>query len=254
MLGADAVVCICAELKREIAERGVPEDRIFITPNAVDITEFQVSKTPPADSLPAEVQQTAAKLSGCVLGYVGSLRKLEGVDELVRGVAQLHRRGQDVSLLVVGGGPDLPKLKKLAEKLGLADRAVFTNRVEHDLVSHYYRLIDVFVISRPDVRVTRIVTPLKPLEAMALKRALVMSDLPALRELGEEGETALYYAPGDVGDLAEVCQRLIDDPQLRECLGEKARQWVCEHRTWSASLKSLPAAYECARLVSAEQR
>lgn len=249
MKSADAIVCICQQLRKAIAERGIDESRIFVTPNAVDPAEF----VPPDEhaaakaELPEDIREISDRLPGCTLGYVGSLRKLEGVDELVRAAAELIKRGQDVSLLVVGGGPDLPGLIELARELGISDRAVFTDRVPHENVHLYYRLIDVFVISRPDARVTRMVTPLKPLEAMAMERALVMSDLPALREMSVEGETALYYQPGSVKDLADKCQSLIEDAEFRRNLGRNARIWVREHRTWSASLATLPEAYACAK-------
>lgn len=245
---ADALVCICEQLRKELIERGLPPERIVVCPNAVDPDVFSpVAETAPR---PPDVHAAARGLRGLRLGYIGSLRKLEGVDELVRGAAELVRRGRDVSLLVVGSGPDLPGLRRLADRLGIGDRSVFTGRVPHDHTPFYYDLIDVFVISRPDVRVARLVTPLKPLEAMAMGRAVVMSDLPALRELGTEGEAAIYYCAGDAGALADACERLADDPALRRCLGEGARRWVCEQRTWRAAIAELPQAYECARIAS----
>ena len=250
MRSADALVCICQQIRKAIAERGIAESHIFVTPNAVNPEEF----IPPDENasacveLPEDLREIQDRLSGCTLGYVGSLRKLEGVDELVRSAAELIKRGLDVSLLIVGGGPDLDSLIELARELGISDRAVFTDRVPHELVHHYYRLIDVFVISRPDAPVTRMVTPLKPLEAMSMERALVMSDLPALREMSVEGETALYYQPGSVKDLADKCQSLVEDAAFRKTLGRNARVWVSEHRTWTTSLETLPEAYECARL------
>ncbi len=77
-------------------------------------------------------------------------------------------------------------------------------------------------------------------------RALVMSDLPALREMGIEGETILYYRPGSVGDLADTCAPLVRDPLQRQLLGENARQWVLRERTWEQTLGRLPDAYACA--------
>lgn len=249
MRRADALVCICQQLRNELIERGLSPERIVVCPNAVDPDVFR----PVADAAPRppEVRAAAGRLRGLRLGYIGSLRKLEGVDELVRAAADLARRGRDVSLLVAGSGPNLAGLRALADGLGIGDRCVFTGRVPHDHTPFYYDLIDVFVISRPDVRVARLVTPLKPLEAMAMGRAVVMSDLPALRELGAEGEAALYYRAGDATALADACERLADDPGLCRRLGEGARRWVCEHRTWRAAIAELPRAYDCAALSRA---
>ncbi len=241
MLQADAVVCICEALRDEVISRGVPRERTYVAPNAVDSTAFQ---PPNRDApLPDEVRQVKQWLTGTTIGYVGSIRKLEGVAETVHGAAEVMRRGRDVSLLIVGDGPGLNELKELADSLGLGDRAVFTGRVPHDLVHHYYSLIDVFVVSRPALRVTKMVTPLKPLEAMAMQKALLVSDLPALRELVCNGQTGLTYTSGDLDDFAQQCIRYVDDLAFREQIADTARQWVSEQRSWRAVLEPIRDAY-----------
>ncbi len=250
MRQADAVVCICEQLRQEVIRRGVAPQRVFVVPNAVDTSVFH----PPS---PSEVDAQAAASAGFqdvrrrlrfpTLGYVGSIRRLEGVEELVRGAAEVVRRGYEVSLLVVGRGPGLDGLRRLAQEEGIGDRTVFTGSVPHEQVSLYYSLLDVFVISRPALRVTKLVTPLKPLEAMAMGKALITSDLPALREIVKDGETGLLYRPGDVGDLAEKCIRLLDDRAFQLRLAEAGRRWVEKERTWSVSLRGLRPAYRAAR-------
>ncbi|MEM7164284.1 MAG: glycosyltransferase family 4 protein [Planctomycetota bacterium] len=245
MRRADVLICICEQLREEAARRGVSREKIFITPNAADPGLLAAADPISRDDERA-INDVAKHLRYPTVGYVGSLRKLEGVDELVRGAADLRQRGRDVSLLIVGDGPELPVLEELAAELGIADRAVFTGRVPHQLVRHYYDLIDVFVVSRPDQRVTRMVTPLKPLEAMALGKALVVSDLPALRELVPSNKTGLYYPPGDVGALADQCEQLLFDAARRRALGEAAREWVRTERTWEQTLQELGPAYDAA--------
>lgn len=240
--GADAVVCICEQLRQESILRGVPPERVFVVPNAVDP---DLLAEPPEITDPEARQQLAqvrARLRYPTLGYVGSIRALEGVAELVRGAGELVRRGTPVSLLVVGDGPGRADLEKLAERLGLGENAVFTGRVPHDLVPHYYRAIDVFVVSRPDLRVCRMVTPLKPLEAMVLGCALVVSDLPALRELVQDGH-GLAYRPGDVDHLATQCARLLGDARERAALAAAARAWVVSERTWERVVRAYEPAY-----------
>ena len=247
MRQADAVVAICEQLRQEVIARGAAPERVFVVPNAADTSVFHRDGPVTAAAVPASVADVRARLRPHTVGYVGSIRKLEGVDELVKAVAVMTRRGHDVSLLVVGDGPDLPGLKTLAEQEGLGERAVFTGRVSHDLVTYFYDLMDVFVISRPRLRVTEMVTPLKPLEAMAMGKALVISDLPSLREIVKEHETGLVYSPGKPEDLADKCVTLLEDRALRERLGQAAQKWVEQERTWSAVLKGLGPAYEAAR-------
>ncbi len=244
MRQADAVVCICEQLRHEVVSRGVDPRRVFVVPNAVDPVKFQPPSAPTAAALPESVRRVADRLPGQTLGYIGSLRALEGVEYLVRAAALLAQQGRDVSLLVVGGANNLDQLQTLAAELGLADRAVFTGPVPHDEVGFYYQLIDVFVVSRPPLRVTELVTPLKPLEAMAMGKALVASDLPALRELAGSEETARFFKAGDAADLAQQCRLLLEDRTLRQRMAHAARQWVQQHRNWTVVLQRLYPAYE----------
>jgi len=249
MRSADAVVCICEQLKKEVVERGVPAERVFIVPNAVDTEVFQVASSDSGGTgapVSPQLEQVRARLRPVTIGYVGSIRKLEGVDALVRAGAEIIRRGVDMSLLIVGDGVDLKSLKELAKKLGIAERVVFTGRVPHDEVTSYYDLIDIFVVSRPRLRVTEMVTPLKPLEAMAMGKALIVSDLQSLREIVHDGDTGLTYRADDVSDLAEKCIALINDKPLRERLAKRAAEWIREKRTWRMVLSNLDGAYKVA--------
>ncbi len=238
MQNADAVTCICEELRKEIISRNVDAQRVFVASNAVDSSLFtpQSHSSAPAPPAPESVGEVRERLGKFTIGYIGSIRPLEGVDGLVRGAAEVIHRGYDATLLVVGGGKDVEELMQLAEDLGIGDRAIFTGQVPHDEVHFYYELIDIFVISRPASRVAKLVTPLKPLEAMAMEKALVVSDLPALRELVEDGRTGLIYRAEDAADLADKCGRLIEDDELRESLAKTAREWVCHERSWEQTI------------------
>ncbi|MHC5004372.1 MAG: glycosyltransferase, partial [Planctomycetota bacterium] len=139
MRNADAVVVISEALRDDVVERGVPVDRVFVSPNAVDPEAF----APPGadETAPEPVAAVRAALAGRpVVGYVGSIRRLEGVDELIRGAAELVDRGADVAVLVVGDGPELERVKGLARELGLGERARFTGQVPHEHVRWYYGL------------------------------------------------------------------------------------------------------------------
>ncbi len=246
MQHADAVTCICDELRKDIVNRGVDPRRVFVAANAVDSSLFvpALHSTTPVAEIPESVHEVRERLGRITMGYIGSIRPLEGVDGLVRGAAEVIHRGHDVTLLIVGGGKGIEDLKDLAEELGIADRAVFTGQVPHDEVQFYYELIDIFVISRPASRVAQLVTPLKPLEAMSMEKALVVSDLPALRELVNEGETGLIYRAEDAADLADQCGRLIADASLRQRLAQAAREWVVNERSWRHTIVPQLQAYE----------
>ncbi|MBL8800137.1 MAG: glycosyltransferase [Planctomycetia bacterium] len=238
MQRADAVVCICEQLRQEVIARGVPPQRVFVIPNGFDPATIQRS----APAVPVNLP----RLSGTVVGYIGSLRQLEGVDGLIRAAAILRQRQVDVSVLIVGEGTHRAGLQSLADKLGIADRCYFPGRVPHAEIAAYYRAIDVFVVSRPALPVTELVTPLKPFEAMAFGRALVVSDLPALREIVRPEDTGLLYRADDDSHLADQCLRLIQAPDLRARLGDNARRWVEQERTWDQLLAGLAQPYALA--------
>jgi glycosyltransferase involved in cell wall biosynthesis len=139
-------------------------------------------------------------------------------------------------VLLVGDGDEDETIREAARRLGLTDGTlVMPGRVSHDQILGYYSLIDIFVVPRTAHRVSRLVTPLKPYEAMALERAVVVSDLPALREIVTPEETGLTFRAEDPEDLAAVLGRLLDDPTLRRRLGRQAREWILAERTWAAN-------------------
>ncbi len=238
--GADAIVAICESLADEVRSRGADPSRTFVAPTGADLDRLEGA----APQAAAAMRATLPK--GDVLGYVGSLRPLEGVDDLVSAVAALRAAGRAVVGVVVGDGPSLPDLREQARRLGVADAVAFPGRVAPADVGAYYDLIDVFVVSRRSSRVTDLVTPIKPLEAMGRGKAVVMSDLSALRELGERECAARFYRAGSVPELVAAAASLLDDAAGRAELGARARAWVAQERTWSRSLDATLVAYDAA--------
>lgn len=254
---AGAVVTLGEALREELIRRGAEGERVVVVPNAVGGEQVRRARLPDATAVslpPALTAWCETHAAATIYGYVGSLRPLEGVDTLVRVVARLVADGHDAALLVVGDGTSRPALEALAADLGLGERARFAGRLERAEAFEAYRRLDVFVVSRPDRRVTRLVPPIKPLEAMLRGLPLVVSDLPALRELVRDGETGLLAAAADVASFAAACRRLDADPALRRRLGEAARRWVLAERTWERNLGLLEGAYEVAHEVAERGR
>lgn len=217
-------------MRDDIVARGVDPGRVVVIGNAVDPDAFRPR---PAD--PALRASLGVDRDEVVLGYLSSLVAYEGVDHLLAAIALLRGRGHAVRGLVVGDGDARPALEHRARRLGLASAVRFAGRVPPDDVQRWYAQIDVFVVPRVDARVTRTVTPLKPLEAMAMARPVVVSDLPALRELVQPGVTGLAFVPDDPRSLADTVEPLLDDPSARAALGAAAREWVAGERTWRAN-------------------
>jgi PEP-CTERM/exosortase A-associated glycosyltransferase len=224
------VTTICDGLKRDIISRGVPESNVTVIPNAVDIAAFEFGLSPDA-ALSGEL----GLLGHTVIGFIGSFYAYEGLDLLLAAMPRILEQLPDVRVLLVGGGPQEQDLKARAAKLGIADKIVFAGRVPHSEVWRYYSIVDVFVYPRHSMRLTDLVTPLKPLEAMAQGRLLVASDVGGHRELIRDGETGVLFRAGNTVSLAEAIVRLLtqreDWPQMRE----QGRRFVEQERNWEGS-------------------
>jgi glycosyltransferase involved in cell wall biosynthesis len=240
MVAADAVVTLSQTMRDAIVERGIPSEKVVIVPNAVDVDRFKPE--PRDDALAAAV---GIEPGDGVVGYISSLTPYEGIEYLVEAVANLRGTGRKIKLVLVGEGRESDAIRDRAKRLGLIDGTlIMPGKVPHAEVRRWYSLLDVFVVPRKGNRVARLVTPLKPYEAMALERAVVVSDLPALREMVIPGETGMAFRAEDAADLASTLAGLLDDPALRTRLGKRAREWVATERSWSRNGRIYRSLYE----------
>ncbi|MEZ4597386.1 MAG: glycosyltransferase family 4 protein [Chloroflexota bacterium] len=210
--------------------RGIPEGRLWVVHNGVDTERFR--PIPRDDALARQLGLG----DGPVIGYVTTLAPYEDIDTLVAATVELRRRGRGVRCLIVGDGIERERLLELRRRTGTDDGSVvFAGRVAYADVNAYYSLLDVFVVPRRQVGVAQLVTPLKPYEAMAMERPVVVSRVEALTGMITEGETGLAFRPEDPIDLADVLEPLLFDRERRESLGRRAGAWVRERRTWQRS-------------------
>jgi PEP-CTERM/exosortase A-associated glycosyltransferase len=241
---ADHVTTICEGLKAEIIARGVPEERVTVIPNAVDIGEFHFGR--PADE---KLRRDLGLAGHTVIGFIGSFYAYEGLDLLVQALPRVLQSRPDARLLLVGGGPQEQALRAAVRQAGLDEKVVFTGRVPHSEVQRYYSVVDVFAYPRHSMRLTELVTPLKPLEAMAQGQLLVASDVGGHRELIRDGETGILFKADDVEALAHAILRMLGErarwPQIRA----QGRRFVEAERNWRSSVARYAPVF--ARLVTA---
>ncbi len=229
MLAADHVITIAETMKGDIVERGVPGERVTVIANGVDSDAFA-----PRPRDPEAVRRHGLE-GAFVFGYVSNLDyQRENQELLVRATAILRRRGRLVRCLIVGDGSRRALLEDSARQAGVGDWVVFTGQVPHADVAAYYALLDAFVVPRRNERTGRNVTPLKPYEALAMERPLVVADLPALAEIVGP-DRGLVFPADDAEALADVLERLMDDPALGSGLGRAGREWVRRERSWAAN-------------------
>ncbi|XYJ10752.1 TIGR04063 family PEP-CTERM/XrtA system glycosyltransferase [Telluria sp. B2] len=228
---ADAVTTICEGLRGDIVARGIPASKVTVIPNAVDIDKFAVGGQADMD-----LKRKLGLEQNRLIGFIGSFYAYEGLDVLLRAVPALSQRHPDLRVLLVGGGPQDTNLRQQAKDLGIADKVVFTGRVPHDQVQRYYDLLDVLVYPRLSMRLTDLVTPLKPLEAMAQGRILAASSVGGHRELIVDGKTGVLFAPDDPASLAAKVGDLLDAQMLWPALRSAGRAYVETERNWPVSV------------------
>ncbi|MEZ5974032.1 MAG: glycosyltransferase, exosortase A system-associated [Planctomycetota bacterium] len=236
---ADAVFTICDGLRQDLLARGIAAEKVGLIPNAVDIERFPLLRGPDK-ALRAELGLEGAR----VLGFAGSFYQYEGLDLLIQAMPALLRSEPSTRLLLVGGGPQLQALQELVASSGLENRVIFTGRVPHSQVARYYSLFDLVVFPRRSIRLTELVTPLKPLEAMAQGIVCLASNVGGHRELIRDGETGYLCDAADAPRLAQGVERAFaavrDWPELRK----RARRFVETERNWLASARGYRAVYE----------
>lgn len=242
---ADAVIGIARSIVDELRSRGIDEKKLFHVPNGVDPAKFQ-----PA-ARDAALSQALGIGDAPVLGFIGSLFYFEGVSWLVRAAARLHRQGERFKLLIVGHGEDADTVRKEIASNQAESYVLCVGRVPYEEIRKYYSLMDILVYPRRSIRLTELVTPLKPLEAMALERAVLGSNVGGIRELVEDGNTGLLFAPEDSEDFCRQAQRLIRDPNLRSRLATRGRETVLRQKTWTAIAAQYRDIYSFARRAAA---
>lgn len=236
---ANAITTICTGLRNDIVARGISKEKVTVIPNAVDLEHFTVGGVP--DQALAEKLGLNRK---CVLGFIGSFYAYEGLPLLLQALPEILRTVPDVRILLVGGGVQENYLKRLATDLGIADKVIFTGRVPHDQVQRYYDLVDIFVYPRLSMRLTELVTPLKPLEAMAQGCLVIASDVGGHKELIKHGETGYLFRAGDANALADTVLDMLKQRANWPVLHAAARRFVETERNWPISVARYRAIYE----------
>lgn len=235
---AHAITTICEGLRKEIISRGIADSKVTVIPNAVDIDKFELSQGKDA-SLQAELRLT----NTTVLGFIGSFYAYEGLSLLLLALPDILKQCKNIKVLLVGGGPEENRLKSLVNELRLSDVVVFTGRVPHTQVQRYYDLIDIFVYPRLSMRLTDLVTPLKPLEAMASGRLVLASDVGGHRELISSGKNGYLFQAGNALDLATKVTQLIENQHNWKDIKINGRKYVETERNWVVSVARYQSVY-----------
>ena len=228
---ASAITTICEGLRNDIISRGISSEKITVIPNAVNIEKFTYGVKPN--------QELRTKLNlqdKIVLGFIGSFYAYEGLPLLLEALPKIIEKQPQTRLLLVGGGSQEAFIKQKTIELGLENYVIFTGRVPHHLVQDYYNQVDIFVYPRLPMRLTELVTPLKPLEAMAQGRLVVASDVGGHKELIRDNETGRLFKANDAVDLAQTVLDLLSQQNHWDKLRKAGRLYVEQERNWTKSV------------------
>jgi len=235
---ADAITTICEGLRGDIVARGIPAHKVTVIPNAVDAQRFSMNgQTDP------ELGARLGIAGKMVLGFIGSFYAYEGLIMLLDALPAVLKENANVRVLLVGGGPQEERLRKRVDELSLNEAVIFIGRIPHDTVQAYYNLIDVFVYPRLPMRLTDLVTPLKPLEAMAQGRLVLASDVGGHRELIRPGVNGELFRAGDVAALTASVLDLLRNRERWQSLHERGRHFVETERSWPQSVARYKSVY-----------
>ncbi len=237
---ADAVAVICDGLRGDLIARGVDPAKIIVSPNGVDLDLF--GSPPPRDA--ALAHELGLPDDAAVIGFIGSFYDYEGIDDLIAAMPALVAVQGDAQLLLVGGGPREAALKAQAAASPVAAHIHFVGRVPHEAVGRYYSLVDILAYPRKKMRLTDLVTPLKPLEAMAQGKLVAASDVGGHRELIEDGVTGTLFAPDDPVAIAEALKSLLGARAMWDERRRVARDFVEADRNWSSNILRYEPVYQ----------
>ena len=235
---AQAVTCICEGLRHDISQRGIAEDKITVIPNAVNIEKFTFGEH--ADD---SLKQTLNLQDKTVLGFIGSFYAYEGIPLILDALPEIIKQQENVRLLLVGGGPQEEIIKEKVKTLQLESFVIFTGRVPHDQVQDYYNQVDVFVYPRLTMRLTELVTPLKPLEAMAQGRLVIASDVGGHKELITDQENGVLFKANDKDSLTKAVLDLLAQHESWPAMRQKGREYVEQERNWAKSVGNYKKVY-----------
>ena len=249
---ADAVVTICEGLRHDLIARGTPEQKVTVMPNGVDLTLF--GQPPERDA--ALAHELGFEVDGrpCpVIGFIGSFYDYEGLDDLIEAMPMLIARQPDARLLLVGGGPMEAALRAQAQGSPVTNAIRFIGRVPHHEVDRYYALCDVMAYPRKHSRLTDLVTPLKPLEAMAQGKLVAASDVGGHRELIADGVTGTLFAPDDPAACATALAGLLERRELWDRYRQAGRAHVESRHDWAVNARRYQVVYQMLSRMAARK-
>lgn len=234
----DHITVISHGIKNELIKRYVRVNKITVVPNGVDLNKFRLT---PKNRLLINTYNLNNKF---IVGYIGSFFNYEGLEILIKAIKKLKLMKRDIVLLLVGTGEDEVLLKNMVRILELDSEVVFTGKVFPQNVLEYYSIMDILVYPRRSERITELVTPLKPLEAMAMQKCVILSNIGGHKELVTNDDCVVFFENANIDDLVDKIMVLIDQPLKVKSIGTLAYNYVNKNKMWSTIVEAYLPIYK----------
>ena len=232
-MDSNRVVVVSEAMVDFVRSLGIPRKRIVLLPNGVNPSKFY-----PDDSNRQIVRSKLKLNSKIVIGFVGNFRPWQDIETLIDAFCLIHSNNSDVHLLIVGDGPTRDKFEQQVQRAGLSTNVTWTGIIPHINVPAYISAMDI-TIAPYHANENFYFSPIKVFEYMAVGKPVVASKIGQLKKIIKNGKTGHHYETGNVKQLKNLLQELINNPQLRKRLGESARKWVTKNRTWDENVKTI---------------
>jgi glycosyltransferase involved in cell wall biosynthesis len=206
---------------------------IIVLPNGVDIKKFC-----PNNRYPENFSKNTDLL--LFVGALDNAHRFKGLEYLLKACQVLKGENCKFSLLVVGDGELKGYYERLAREYHILDYVQFLGRIESNLLPNIYSLADILVL--PSTGVENF--PLVVLEAMATGKPIILSELPGVRTIIENGKEGLFIKPADFRDLADKLRYLLNNPSVRKKFGENGRIKVENNYSWEIIIQKLASIYK----------
>ena len=218
---ASAVIALTWAFKENLVSRRIPESKIYVLPNGVDLNLFQPRKKPIALVEALGIQDKR------VISYIGTVGMAHAVDKIVE-VARAMQNDKRVFFLILGDGAEWERIRYLVQSWRLTNIAV-KPLVPKNEVINYYALSDVFLVTLRDTDLFRTVIPSKIFEAMAMGLPIICAVDGQCRAIVEQAQAGIFVKPENVNGMIEAIKRLLDAPDLASQMGQNGRSYVATH-------------------------
>lgn len=228
MTKSDLIITLSKSMKDEIVQRNIDKDKIKIIPNGTD-TDVLIP-TPPNQNL---IKKLDLK-DQFVIGFIGRITWYEGIEILFKSINLIKKEVKNIKVILIG---NIDKeyfnyLEKLARELKITHYISYIGSVPHESVIDYYSIIDIIVLPRVNFKVCRVVTPLKPLEAMALNTLVIASDFPSFRSIIIPKKTGVLFQAENPKDLASKIVYYNKNSKEKSEIEIFARNYAEDHFSW----------------------